>query len=168
MEAGNNARRMAARGNATSFPMSWTDMFAQLTALEEGASKARPPSAPRTGTELADVVSVILKSGGDDDTAASMAKFVHQALVRREVVARLIEGAKMRGHRAHQHVCVEEVRKKAAQLLEHDAPPEIRRLAPLGDALDKIQMQKAATPVPRPDGLKEAAEILEATKANAV
>eukprot|EP00959_Pyramimonas_sp_CCMP1952_P123968 2591708-Pyramimonas_sp.AAC.1 len=29
-------------------------------------------------------------------------------------------------------------------------------------------MQKAATPVPRPDGLKEEAEILGATKGNAV
>eukprot|EP00959_Pyramimonas_sp_CCMP1952_P219768 4594837-Pyramimonas_sp.AAC.1 len=80
-----------------------------------------------------------------------MAKFIHQALVRREVVARLIEGAKRRGHRAHQHVCVEQVRKKAAELPEHDAPPEIMRSMPLDDALGKMQMQKAATPVPRPD-----------------
>ncbi|CAK0893135.1 unnamed protein product [Prorocentrum cordatum] len=42
------------------------------------------------------------------------------------------------------------------------------RLVPLDDALEKIQMQKAATPVPRPDGLREAGEILETTKANAV
>eukprot|EP00959_Pyramimonas_sp_CCMP1952_P395160 8279652-Pyramimonas_sp.AAC.1 len=42
------------------------------------------------------------------------------------------------------------------------------RLVPLDDALDKIQMQKAATPVPRPDGVREAADILESTKTNAV
>ncbi|CAK0901015.1 unnamed protein product, partial [Prorocentrum cordatum] len=168
MEAGNNTRRMAARGNATSFPMPWTDMLAQLTALEEGASKARPPSVPRTGKELADIVSVILKSGGDDDTAASMAKFIHQAVVRRDVVVKLIEGAKKRGHRAYQHVCMEDVRKKAAELPDGEVPPEIMRLVPLDNELDKIQMQKAATPVPRPDGLQEAAEILETAKGNAV
>ncbi|CAK0792868.1 unnamed protein product, partial [Prorocentrum cordatum] len=44
----------------------------------------------------------------------------------------------------------------------------VMRLVPLDDALEKIQMQKAATPVPRPDGLREAGEILETTKANAV
>eukprot|EP00959_Pyramimonas_sp_CCMP1952_P197146 4122876-Pyramimonas_sp.AAC.1 len=97
-----------------------------------------------------------------------MGKFVHQALVRRDVVVKLIEGAKMRGHRAYQHVCMEEVRKKAAELPDGEVPPEIMRLVPLDNALDKIQMQKAATPVPRPDGLHEAAEILEATKGNAV
>eukprot|EP00959_Pyramimonas_sp_CCMP1952_P392612 8226751-Pyramimonas_sp.AAC.1 len=86
MEVGSNARRMAARGNATSFPMPWTDVLTQLTALEEDASRERPPSLPRTGAELADLASVILKSGGDDDTAEAMAKFVHQAFVRREVV----------------------------------------------------------------------------------
>ena len=47
-------------------------------------------------------------------------------------------------------------------------PPEIMRPVPLGDALDVIQMQKAATPAPRPNGLQEAAEILDGTKANAV
>ncbi|CAK0825765.1 unnamed protein product [Prorocentrum cordatum] len=168
MEAGNNTRRMAARGNATSFPMPWTDMLAQLTALEEGASKVRPPSVPRTGKELADIVSVILKSGGDDDAAASMAKFIHQAVVRRDVVVKLIEGAKKRGRRAYQHVCMEEVRKKAAELPDGEVPPEIMRLVPLDNELDNIQTQKAATPVPRPDGLQEAAEILETTKGNAV
>eukprot|EP00959_Pyramimonas_sp_CCMP1952_P179750 3758538-Pyramimonas_sp.AAC.1 len=54
------------------------------------------------------------------------------------------------------------------ELSERDVPPEIMRLVPLDDALDKMQMQKAATPVPRPDGLKEAGEILLATKGNAV
>eukprot|EP00959_Pyramimonas_sp_CCMP1952_P430094 9008003-Pyramimonas_sp.AAC.1 len=63
---------------------------------------------------------------------------------------------------------MEELRQKAADLPDGEVPPEIMRLAPLGNALDKIHMQKAATPVPCPDGLQEAAEILEATKGNAV
>eukprot|EP00959_Pyramimonas_sp_CCMP1952_P114580 2395439-Pyramimonas_sp.AAC.1 len=84
METGGNEVRMAARGNATSFPMPWTDLLAQLTAAEETAAEGRAPALPRSGAELAGIVSVILKSGGDDDTAASMAKFVHQALVRRK------------------------------------------------------------------------------------
>eukprot|EP00959_Pyramimonas_sp_CCMP1952_P438574 9181758-Pyramimonas_sp.AAC.1 len=63
---------MAARGNATSFPMPWTDVLAQLAAAEEAAEDGHAPVIPRTGAELAGIVSVILKSGGDDDTAASM------------------------------------------------------------------------------------------------
>ena len=112
---------------------------------------------------MAGIVSVILKSGGDDDTAASMAKFVHRALVRRDVVVRLIEGAKMRGHRAYKDICMEKVIEKAKELPENGVPWQIMRLMPLDDALGKIQMQKAATPVPRPNGLEEAAEILETT-----
>ncbi|CAK0866693.1 unnamed protein product [Prorocentrum cordatum] len=168
METGNNMIRMAARGNATSFPMPWTDMLAQLSAAEDLAAERKPPSVPHTGAELAGIVSVIMKSGGDDDTAASMAKFVHQALVRRHVVVALIQGAKSRGHRAHRNVCMDAVRRKALELPENDVPAEIMRLAPLDDALEKIQMQKAATPVPRPDGLQEAADILDSTKGNAV
>eukprot|EP00959_Pyramimonas_sp_CCMP1952_P223071 4663617-Pyramimonas_sp.AAC.2 len=148
--------------------MPWTDMLAQLSAAEDLAAERKPPSVPHTGAELAGIVSVIMKSGGDDDTAASMAKFVHQALVRRHVVVALIQGAKSRGHRAHRNVCMDAVRRKALELPENDVPAEIMRLVPLDDALDKIQMQKAATPVPRPDGLQEAADILDSTKGNAV
>ncbi|CAK0903535.1 unnamed protein product, partial [Prorocentrum cordatum] len=97
-----------------------------------------------------------------------MSTFVHQALVRRKVVVDLIEGAKARGHRARRNVDMDEARKRAMELLEEGVPPEIMRLVPLDDALHKVQMQKAATPVPRPDGLREAGEILETTKANAV
>ena len=168
MEAGGNDVRMAARGNATSFPMPWTDLLAQLTAADATAAEGHAPPLPRTGAELAGIVSVILKSGGDDDTAASMATFVHQALVRRKVVVGLIEGAKARGHRAYRNVDMDDVRKRAMGLPEEGVPAEIMRLVPLDDALDKIQMQKAATPVPRPDGVQEAAEVLESTKTNAV
>ena len=41
VETGSNARRTAARGNATFFPMPWTDMLAQLGAaasLKNGAA----------------------------------------------------------------------------------------------------------------------------------
>ena len=60
------------------------------------------------------------------------------------------------------------MRKKALELPEEGVPPEVMRLVPLDNSLEKIQMQKAATPVPRPDGLQEAADILNSTKANAV
>eukprot|EP00959_Pyramimonas_sp_CCMP1952_P128315 2683048-Pyramimonas_sp.AAC.1 len=82
-----------------------------------------------------------------------MSTFVHQALVRRKVVVDLIQGAKARGHRAYRNVDMDEVRRKAMELPEEGVPPEVMRLVPLDDALEKIQMQKAATPVPRPDGL---------------
>eukprot|EP00959_Pyramimonas_sp_CCMP1952_P454012 9469220-Pyramimonas_sp.AAC.1 len=68
MEAGNNARRVAARANATPFPMPWADMIAQLSAADE-ASEATPPSLPRTGSELAGGMSCLLyTSDAADDT----------------------------------------------------------------------------------------------------
>ena len=51
--------RMAARGNATSFPLPWQDLLKQLT---EGATMeelGRSASLPSTGDELAHVVSTI-------------------------------------------------------------------------------------------------------------
>ena len=168
MKAGSNEVRMAARGNATSFPMPWTDVLAQLAAADEVAAEGGAPALPRTGVELAGIVSVILKSGGDDDTAESMSTFVHQALVRRQVVIDLIEGAKARGHRAYRNIDMDAVRQKALDLPDEGVPPEVMRMVPLDDSLEKIQMQKAATPVPRPDGLHDAADILNSTKANAV
>ena len=118
--------------------------------------------------ELAGIVSVSFKSGGDKDAAAFMFSFVHQALVRRQVVVDLIQGAKARGHRAYRNVDMDAVRKKALELPVEGVPPEVMRMVPLDDSLEKIQMQKAATPVPRPDGLQDAADILSSTKANAV
>eukprot|EP00959_Pyramimonas_sp_CCMP1952_P213341 4463609-Pyramimonas_sp.AAC.1 len=62
-----------------------------------------------------------------------MAKFVHQALVRREVAVGLIEGAPKRRHRARRRVRMDEARKKATEFPRHDAPLEIMRSAPLGN-----------------------------------
>eukprot|EP00959_Pyramimonas_sp_CCMP1952_P035418 742120-Pyramimonas_sp.AAC.1 len=98
--------------------MPWTDVLAQLAAADEAAADGHAPALPRKGAELAGIVSVILKSGGDNDTAESMSTFVHRALVRRKVVVDLIEGARARGHRACRNVDMEEVRKRAMELPE--------------------------------------------------
>ena len=77
-----------------------------------------------------------------------MAKFVHHAIVRRDVVVELITKAKERGHRSYRHINLERVQAKAnAFLPENGVPPEIAKLIPYDDLLDKIQIQKAATPV---------------------
>ena len=82
-----NEHRMAARGNATSFPLPWQDLLKQLT---EGATMeelGRSASLPRTGEELAHVVSILLKtSNAKDDADKHMPRFIHQAMVRRSVV----------------------------------------------------------------------------------
>ncbi|CAK0819606.1 unnamed protein product, partial [Prorocentrum cordatum] len=101
METGSNARRMAARDTATSFPVPWADMLAQLSAVDEAASEETSPDLPCAGAELAGIVSVILKSGGDYDAAVRTANFVQQTLVRRGVVARLAVEAQLHGHRAY-------------------------------------------------------------------
>ena len=48
-------------------------------------------------------------------------------MVWRSVVVKLIETIKKRGHRAYQHIDMNEVIAKSFALPEHDVPPEIVR-----------------------------------------
>ena len=98
----------------------------------------------------------------------SMAQFVHQALVRRDVVLQLIQGAKNRGHRAYANVDMGRAHAKAQALPENGVPPELIRVIPHDDHLDKVQVQKAATPVGGRSDLKGAGHDLATSRPNAV
>ena len=105
--------RMGARGNATSFPLPWQDILAALQHADKDSAASRAPDLPWVGKELSDFVSVVLKTS-EEDNPKTMAKFVHQALVRREVVVTLIEGARKRGHRVYRGVDMARVRLKSS------------------------------------------------------
>ena len=81
-----NVRRMACRGNGTSFPLPRHDLLKQL---KNGEQQSVP--LPRVGAELADTVSILLKTAGGDTDEKSGARLIHQAHVRRHVVVNLIE-----------------------------------------------------------------------------
>ena len=85
-----------------------------------------------------------------------------------DVVVKLIEDVKARGHRAYRHVNLDRVRGKAKKLPADGVPPEIVRLLPHDDDLDKIQVQKAATPVAGRSDLDGAAQSLSESRPNAV
>ena len=106
-----NRHRMAARGNATSFPLPWEDLLRQLQDGEEMAKLGKQVSLPRTGKELVNIVSVLLKTASGDDTDKDITKLIHQCVVRRDIVVQLIETMHERGHRAYKHVNMKEVRK---------------------------------------------------------
>ena len=53
-----NTHRMAARGNATSFPLPWEDLLVQLHNSDRCASLGVGIPLPRAGVELANVVSI--------------------------------------------------------------------------------------------------------------
>ena len=156
--------RMGARGNATSFPLPWEAMLQEL-GRTEAASVA--PDLPWVGDELADRVSVMLKTRDEDDPKAC-AHLVHQATVRRGVVVQLIEGAVRRRHRAYASVSLDRVREKALRLPESGVPPEIVQLLQHDADLDKVQVQKAATPVPGRTDVATAAASLGQGCPNAV
>ena len=101
--------RLGARGNATSFPLPWQDILAALQHADSDASAGQAPDLPWAGEELSEFVSVIIKTS-EEDSPKAMAKFVHQALVRREIVVQLIQSAKSRGHRAYRGATMERVR----------------------------------------------------------
>ena len=77
---------MAFRGNATSFPLPWEDLMVQLNDSQAFADAGRGVSLPRVGVELANVVSILLKSAGSESDGKAHAKLIHQAFVRRKVV----------------------------------------------------------------------------------
>ena len=56
-----NEHRMAARGNATLFPLLWQDLLKQLTVGETMKELGRSASLPRSCQELAHVVYIIFK-----------------------------------------------------------------------------------------------------------
>ena len=88
--------------------------------------------------------------------------------MRRDVVVQLIEGAKNRGHRAYRSVDMSRVVAKARELPENGVPPEIVSVIAHDSSLDKIQVQKAATPVDGRGDLHRAAELLVQTRPTAV
>ena len=153
-----NRHRMGARGNATSFPLPWQDLLQQLEGVEEVA-----PDLPHTGEALSSFVSVLLKTSDEGDGKESLARFIHQALVRRDVVVALIENAWARGHRAYRGLDMDRVRQKAQDLPEKGVPEHILKLLPCDDLLDKIQIQKAATPVSGRSNLEDVAVRLSQT-----
>ena len=118
-----NRHRMAARGNATSFPLPWEDLLKQLQDGKEMAKLGKQVSLPRTGIHLADVVSVLLKTAAGDDTEKDVAKLIHQCVVRRHIVVELIRTMKERGHTAYKHVDMDQVQRNANTLPENDVPP---------------------------------------------
>ena len=113
-----NKHRMGARGNATSFPLPWEDLLKQLQDGEEMAKLGKHVSLPRSGTQLADVVSVLLKTAAGDDTEKDVAKLIHQCTVRRHIVVKLIQTMKERGHKAYKHVDMDQVARNANALPE--------------------------------------------------
>ena len=112
-------------------------MLQDLQRIDRKNESGESPDLPNVGEKLANWVHVLLKTN-DEEKPESMAHFIHQALVRRDVVVRLIEGAKARGHRAYRAVDMQRVRSKAEALPENGIPPEVLAVIPHDNSLDKI------------------------------
>ena len=157
------------RGNATSFPMPWQEILRMLHDVDQSDE---PADLPRSGDDLVHWVQVLLKTSGDDGDD-DLKGLVHQASVRADVVVCLIEELKNRGHRAYKNLDITRVRSKAERTLPKEGvPPEILHLLPLSkdnEMLNKIQIQKAATPIPgRCQTGAEAKQLFETLAPNAV
>ena len=163
-----NEHRMAFRGNATSFPLPWEDLMVQLRDSQTNADASSAVSLPRSGAELANVVSILLKSAGGDNEKKANAKLIHQATVRRHIVIKLIAEMQRRGHGAYVNVDMAKVVEKARSLPEGDVPPEIIRLLPLDQAHDALQPNKNATPVQGEVAMSEVSKEMACTRINGV
>lgn len=88
--------------------------------------------------------------------------------MRRNIVIRLIDEMKQRGHAAYVNLDMDRVRAKASILPEDGVPPEIVRLLPLDKAHDKLQPNKNATPVQGAVLSSEVSKEMACTRMNAV
>lgn len=125
------------------------------------------PDLPLVGQGLSNVASILLRAS-EEDYPTTMASFVHQAHVRRDVVVELIEGAQGRCHRSYRHINIDAARKKAEELPENGVPPQDVRLLPHDASLNHILIQNAAAPVEGRGSLEAAGACLDNSKANAV
>ena len=128
-----------------------------VATFKRGEDTSERLDLPCVGAELSEKVSILLKTNDDNDPAAA-AQLIHQAHVRRDVVIKLIEGMVARKHRAYMSVNMASVKQKAQLLPERGVPPEIVKLLPFDEHLDKIQIQKSATPV---EGRGDTAPVAE-------
>ena len=168
--AQSNSNRLAARGNATTFPLPWESILTQLERLraEEGEEQSSSLELPRLGPELSEFMSVLLKTGDQEITPAALKKFVHAATVRRSVVLELIRNARTRGHRAFRNVCVKKVEARAQALPENDIPAELKVMLPYDEDIDFLQPQKNATPSASTQDEDALAARMQNLKPNAV
>ena len=85
---------VAARGNATSFPLFWLDVLQQLQAGDTPEELRDLIALPRVGEDFANIVLVLLKTADATDSDKDLARLIHQATVRRDVVVKLIASMK--------------------------------------------------------------------------
>ena len=139
-------QRLAARGNATTFPLAWEDM---LRYLERAAAAASSGSLklPRLGSEVAETVSVIIKTMDTNDDKQALSQVIHQARVRRAVVLQLIKEAQKRGHPAYKYVDWTQAVARADALPEDGVPEEIVAILPHDDDLSQVLRQKKQSSV---------------------
>ena len=159
------------RGNATTFLMPWEEILRRLSEVEEREA-SDSLDLPNSGKDLVRWVQVLLKTSGDE-SIDEMKGLVHQASVRADVVVSLIEELKNRGHRAYKNVDMGRVRLKAKNTLPTAGiPTEIMHLIKIkadDDTLDKVQIQKEATPIPgRCQNAEQERKIFATLSPNAV
>ena len=121
-------------------------MLEELQKVDNDNTSVEAPKLPRTAKELQHIVQVLLKTN-HEEKRSSLKSFVHQATVRRDKVIRCILEFKRLGHRAYLQVDEEAMREKAKALPLNGIPPEVVHLLPNDSSMDKLQVQKAATPV---------------------
>ena len=96
-------------------------------------------------SDVASVVRILLKKRGSDPI--DLKSVIHHALVRRKKVVALILHMKQLGHPSYVNVDDGEVKRRARELPENDVPKEFWEQVANDDSIDKLQPQKAATPV---------------------
>ena len=100
--------RVGARGNMTAFQVPWENVFSEMQKVRD----AGQAQLPRTGTDLLQLVQVLLQKNGADLDDGDKKQLLKSATVRRDVVLKLIQANHNSGHREYANLDMKKVEKK--------------------------------------------------------
>ena len=123
------------------FPLPWEQLLVQLQELGETRAQV-----PRTGEELGDFVRILLNTSSNptEETTQMLKICIHQARVRRAVVAKLIMDAKARGHPAYQRLDEVTIRKHSVGLPEDGIPEQLLGAIFANDETGQVETSKGS------------------------
>ena len=99
--------RVGARGNMTAFQVPWENVFSEMEKIRTAAKT----QLPRTGTDLLQLVQVLLQKNGAELEQTYVNQLLASATVKRDTVLKLIKAMHDAGHRDYASLDMNEIQK---------------------------------------------------------
>jgi hypothetical protein len=144
--------RVGARGNMTAFQVPWENVFSEMEKIRTAANT----QLPRTGTDLLQLVQVLLQKNGAELEQTDVNQLLASATVKRDTVLKLIKAMHDAGHRDYASLDMNEIQKDldAWQHVDGTVPKEVLvELSSHKRNDEKIEEDAGGKPAVAPDSL---------------